>query len=128
MIDRALERAIKSAPRLRVKTRVRGRAFALADLMRAINVGPSDACWYWMGSVNAYGYGVVWELGRPRLVTRMVCELLHGPIPSGMFVLHSCDMPRCCNPSHLRVGTPAENAADKVVRGRCRTRSKGSLR
>src|SRR5690606_28222939 len=40
--------------------------------------------------------------------------------PSGMYVLHSCDRPICCNPHHLRFGTASENAKDKYDRGRQR--------
>lgn len=40
------------------------------------------------------------------------------PIPPGMHVLHSCDNPPCINPSHLRLGTAADNMADKSKRGR----------
>lgn len=36
----------------------------------------------------------------------------------GLFVLHSCDTPACCNPAHLRLGTNQDNIADKLQRGR----------
>jgi hypothetical protein len=39
-------------------------------------------------------------------------------IEPGLFVLHSCDNPPCCNPRHLRVGTWADNTADMVERDR----------
>jgi len=35
-----------------------------------------------------------------------------GPVPKGLFVMHTCDIPRCCNPAHLRLGTCADNNAD----------------
>lgn len=34
-------------------------------------------------------------------------------------VRHKCDNVRCVRPSHLVVGTQADNIADKVARGRC---------
>lgn len=34
---------------------------------------------------------------------------------------HKCDNPRCINPEHLEDGTHADNARDKVLRGRCKS-------
>jgi hypothetical protein len=35
-----------------------------------------------------------------------------------MFVCHHCDVKTCINPDHLYLGTPAQNTADAVKRGR----------
>lgn len=37
-------------------------------------------------------------------------------IPDGLDVLHSCDTPMCCEPTHLRLGTQAENSLDMLER------------
>lgn len=49
---------------------------------------------------------------------RVAYEIANGPIPDDLWVLHSCDNPPCCNPSHLRVGTYKDNVRDRVERDR----------
>lgn len=39
-------------------------------------------------------------------------------MPKDRYALHSCDNPRCVNPSHLRWGTAADNTNDAVTRKR----------
>jgi hypothetical protein len=52
-------------------------------------------------------------------VHRVSAALWKGfDIDSPMFVIHSCDTPRCFNPDHLRIATPAENTADMMQKGR----------
>lgn len=41
-----------------------------------------------------------------------------GDVPEGLVVRHSCDNPPCWNPSHLELGTQAENVRDRETRGR----------
>ena len=59
---------------------------------------------------------------RSALAHRTAYALLVGPIPAGAVLRHGCDEPRCVRPDHLRPGTHAENAADRVARGRARNR------
>lgn len=49
---------------------------------------------------------------------RVAYALAVGAVPAGLGVLHSCDRPACVRPEHLRVGTAADNARDRVARGR----------
>ncbi len=80
--------------------------------------GPS-ACHPWRGSLRN-GYGQVKDVspatGRATMrATHVVAaELAFGPKPPGAWVLHSdrCITKACCNPAHLRFGSPRENTAD----------------
>jgi predicted DNA-binding protein (UPF0251 family) len=78
-----------------------------------------DTCWLWTGYRNAGGYGRLRHQGRLWLAHRVAWTLTQGPIPDGLDVLHQCDVPACCNPAHLWVGTDADNSADRERKGRC---------
>lgn len=75
---------------------------------------PSDECWEWTMS-RSNGYGQTSNYGPAH---RLAYEVFVGPIPEGLHILHSCDNPPCCNPTHLRAGTSKENARDRIARGR----------
>lgn len=82
---------------------------------------PNSGCWLWTGAVKELGYGVI-GLGHREDGTakahRVAYQLYKGDIPQGMNVLHSCDLPCCVNPAHLRLGTLSDNSRDCVSRGR----------
>ncbi len=97
-------------------------------------VEKTDSCWMWLGSVNNNGYGqihITVSIGEPErfgrssrstiLTHRLSWELVNGAIPDGLEVLHNCpdgDNPRCVNPSHLWLGTQADNMRDAMNKGR----------
>ena len=74
-------------------------------------------CIPFRGSRSPKGYGRKNIGGRVQLAHRLAWEQTHGPIPSGMFVLHHCDNPPCTNVDHLYLGTHTENMADARHRG-----------
>lgn len=77
-----------------------------------------DSCWIWTGCVTNLGYGKITTRGKTYFTHRISYELHNGPIPDDLFVLHKCDTPPCCNPSHLFLGTHLDNIADKVSKER----------
>ena len=75
-------------------------------------------CWNWTGTLQGGGYGHFGSAGKTYLAHRFSYTLAKGEIPEGMVVRHTCDNPKCVNPSHLLVGTHQDNSNDAVERGR----------
>lgn len=80
-----------------------------------------EECWLWkkgLDSRKRYGHLTYqtkfWE------AHRLAWTLTFGDIPTDMHVLHRCDVPQCCNPAHLFLGTHADNMADMKAKGRQR--------
>ncbi len=75
-------------------------------------------CWEWTGARDRDGYGQT-RIGMKRVKAhRKAWEILHGPIPAGLHVLHRCDNPPCVRPDHLWIGTERDNQHDKWAKGR----------
>lgn len=78
----------------------------------------SDGCWNWKASKDMHGYGRFRDGLKKVGAHRFSYEYHVGEIPTGLFVMHSCDNPACVNPSHLSVGTPLDNMIDKCQKNR----------
>jgi DNA-binding XRE family transcriptional regulator len=85
-------------------------------------VGPpnEDGCRLWTAGLNTGGYGSFGIRSYKSDAAHRVAWLLtHGSLPpKGLFVCHTCDVRRCCEPSHLWLGTHLDNQADKRAKGR----------
>jgi len=79
-------------------------------------------CWNWTASlcggnrqrlkIYKYGQFKVKALHPEKLAHRASYIINKGPIPKGLWVLHTCDNPKCVNPDHLYAGTAKDNHDD----------------
>lgn len=86
-------------------------------ILRACSIS-ENGCWNWIRPLLNGRYGASCVEGKTRSSHRMAYEVLVGPIPDGSCVLHSCDNPRCVNPSHLFLGSQSDNINDMIEKGR----------
>ena len=78
-------------------------------------------CWEWVGGLNSTGYGVMGIDYKKYLAHRIVYKEIYGEIMNGLFVLHKCNNPKCCNPNHLYLGTQTDNVEQMFKEGRANT-------
>jgi hypothetical protein len=114
----------------------RRRVVPIADRMWP-RVDRGDDCWRWRGPVDAGGYGKI-SAGSSGSCTQthiVAWEQADGaPVPAGMVILHTCDIPRCVRNDeagvywvagvtlrrwgHLALGTVLDNNRDRMAKGR----------
>ena len=82
-------------------------------------VDKSGECWEWKGYRTPKGYGTFSPSpGRRCLAHRFSSEMVDGPIPDDVIVMHTCDNPSCVRPDHLVRGTAADKIHDMWSKGR----------
>ena len=79
----------------------------MSEFWNHILIQGADECWPWVG-YRTNNYGVF----RGERAHRYMFRLIHGRIPRGFDVLHSCDNPPCVNPKHLWLGNHIANMKD----------------
>ncbi len=95
------------------------------DVFKYIEMKTPTECWPWTGAWGgrARERRPYFMAGGKRTMSyRWVWELVHGEIPDGQMVLHSCDNggwpTGCSNPHHMRLGDQTENSKDMTERQR----------
>ena len=88
-------------------------------------VDKSGDCWIWTGRLHARGYGT-WRPSakHPSFLTHRVSWFItHGILSTEIEVCHNCpggDNPPCLRPTHLFLGTHADNLKDAGLKGMMR--------
>jgi hypothetical protein len=109
--------------RPRVKT-LKGMSLTQHDIDRfwsRVDAGDHESCWRWTGSL-CDGYGQILIFYKRVKAHRVSVYLSGREIPSGLQACHKCDNRACVNPSHIWLGTNADNVRDRDEKGRCRSR------
>lgn len=83
----------------------------------AITANP-DKCWEWTGSFKGGKYGKFMLGGKGISPHRLSYFFSNKSIDPNLCCLHKCDNPPCVNPNHLFLGTPKDNAVDRMNKGR----------
>lgn len=99
--------------------------FAQFFWSRVAVTADATRCWEWKHGKYSQGYGRISVDGKEYATHRLAWQIANKREPQ-LWILHSCDNPKCCNPAHLREGTHAENTQDIIDRGRAH-KPKGEL-
>lgn len=89
------------------------------SLWSRVDVRGDGECWPFLGRSRKYdGRGYVEWYGRCHSAPRLVWAL-HARVmpPAHLFVCHTCNNAKCCNPAHLYLGTRSDNVRDSVLAG-----------
>jgi hypothetical protein len=86
--------------------------------LRLVQKDEQSGCWLWIGGKQPAGYGI-FSYGTKKegskLAHRTAYEFWKGPIPTRVWVLHTCRN-KCVNPDHLELGSAKKNNLDDKIR------------
>lgn len=84
----------------------------------------SSGCLEWHGYKDVYGYGVLLVsndgIKKNKKAHRLSFEQTYGEIEVGKLVCHKCDVRNCIEPTHLFLGSVADNNKDMMQKRRFR--------
>jgi hypothetical protein len=105
-----------------------GRFWAKVNQAGPVHPRLGTRCWLWTASLTGQlNHGQFTTGRRPNgkqrhiYAHRFSFELVHGPIATGVFICHHCDVPACVNPAHLFPGSQQDNLDDASRKGRLHT-------
>lgn len=86
----------------------------------------ANDCWIWLLGCTPDGYPVI-SRGKSRRAHAWMWEQIHGAVPDGFELHHTCERRRCVNPDHLELLTRAEHAKRHPRGGRQRRKLTDAL-
>ncbi len=78
-----------------------------------------NGCWNFSGNIGEDGYGKISIKSHTYRAHRLMAHLTIKPMMDNAdIVAHTCDNPKCINPDHLFITSPAGNSLDMVKKHR----------
>lgn len=91
----------------------------LEETFHSLITRDKNGCWICSKAYGgSMGYGQFSFRGTKYYAHRVAWQLYKGQIPEYKQILHTCDVPACCNPEHLFVGEQRDNNEDMFNKGR----------
>lgn len=92
------------------------------NFVKRVQFAGPEECWDWTGTKRPTGYGLVKLRPHKHYANthRVVC-VSYAADTTGWkqkFACHTCDRTCCVNPKHLWLGSPKQNTADCIKKGR----------
>ena len=81
---------------------------------KVIKLNTGNCCWEWTAGLTSNGYGQFFYNNIHINAHRFAWEYFYGTIPNDKIICHHCDNRKCCNPSHLFLGTNKDNTQDMI--------------
>lgn len=84
-------------------------------LMKKVDID-EDKHWNWTGSISIHGYGNQLSFFGNSYQPHVLSWMTHNQkfVEKGVCVRHKCKIQICISPNHLEIGTPQQNANDRV--------------
>jgi hypothetical protein len=82
----------------------------------ALTYRGSDCLIWPYSTINGYARRTI--DGKTHVLSKLLCEDVHGPAPEGKpQAQHTCGVKACINPAHLKWGDQPDNEQDKRTQG-----------